>query len=67
MWRGRIKNPLIQLLDAPHLQPADNLDNVESRTYADMITASGLMEIAKYASGVGGVERPDRAEHHPGW
>ena len=50
---GRIKNPLIQLLDAPHLQPADNLDNVESRTYADMITASGLMEIAKYASAVG--------------
>lgn len=45
--------PLIQLLDAPGAQPYDWTASGDSRTYADLLTAKGLAEIATYADGIG--------------
>jgi glycerophosphoryl diester phosphodiesterase len=45
--------PIVQLLDAPNLKPADVVKAGGSTTYGDMATAAGLKDIAKYADGVG--------------
>lgn len=45
--------PLIQLLDAPEARPYDWTARGESRTYADLLTAEGLAQIAAYADGIG--------------
>ena len=55
---------LVQLIDANDVRPDGTIDSVgygpydlvvqgDSRTYADLATASGLAEIATYADGVG--------------
>lgn len=44
---------LIQLYDAPDTKPADYVAENNPKTYADLATASGLKEVAKYANGVG--------------
>ncbi|WP_038341912.1 glycerophosphodiester phosphodiesterase [Acinetobacter sp. A47] len=44
---------LIQLYDAADTQPADYVAENNPKTYADLATASGLKEVAKYANGVG--------------
>jgi glycerophosphoryl diester phosphodiesterase len=41
--------PLVQLLDAPKLVPADG----SGKTYGEIATAAGLEEVATYADGVG--------------
>lgn len=51
--RERCELPLLQILDAPHLRPFDWTQSGETRTYADLISSFGLMEIAKYADGIG--------------
>jgi glycerophosphoryl diester phosphodiesterase len=45
--------PLIQLLDAPDARPYDWAASGDARTYADLLTAKGLAEIATYADGIG--------------
>lgn len=45
--------PLIQLLDAPDAQPFDWTASRDARTYADLLTANGLAQIATYADGIG--------------
>lgn len=44
---------IIQLYDAKTSQPADFVESGETKTYADLATAQGLKEVAKYANGVG--------------
>ncbi|AUM28845.1 glycerophosphodiester phosphodiesterase [Acinetobacter pittii] len=44
---------IIQLYDAKTSQPADFLESSETKTYADLATAQGLKDVAKYANGVG--------------
>lgn len=44
--------PLVQLLNISG-QPYDFIVNGDERTYADLATASGLREIAKYAQAIG--------------
>jgi glycerophosphoryl diester phosphodiesterase len=48
-----LRVPLVQLLDAPHLQPYDVRAGGGSATYADLATPAGLAGIAEYAAGVG--------------
>jgi glycerophosphoryl diester phosphodiesterase len=50
--RGMTRVRLIQLLDARG-SPWDLQASGDSRTYADLATAEGLREIARYADGVG--------------
>jgi glycerophosphoryl diester phosphodiesterase len=45
--------PLVQLLDTPTQQPFDLVGTSDHRTYADLATAAGLREVARYADGVG--------------
>ncbi len=45
---GRLKVPLVQLLDAPGLTPQG-----DTRTYGELATPAGLASIAEYADGVG--------------
>lgn len=45
--------PLVQLLDRGHLRPADLAAAGDPRTYADLVTPSGLAGIERYADGVG--------------
>ncbi len=45
--------PLVQLLDAFSEAPYDFTFNGDTRTYADLVTAAGLAEIATYAEGIG--------------
>ncbi|WP_168929638.1 glycerophosphodiester phosphodiesterase family protein [Nocardioides sp. GY 10127] len=45
--------PLVQLLDEPHLRPADLAAAGDPRTFADLGTPAGLAEIERYADGVG--------------
>lgn len=45
--------PLIQLLDAPEARPYDWTACGDARTYADLLTAEGLAQIATYADGIG--------------
>jgi glycerophosphoryl diester phosphodiesterase len=54
--RRRTRLPLIQLIDATGA-PADFVAAGDTRTYADLVTARGLREIATYADGIG----PDRS------
>jgi len=44
---------IIQLYDAKTSQPADFVESGETKTYADLATAQGLKDVAKYANGVG--------------
>lgn len=44
---------IIQLYDAKTSQPADFVESGETKTYADLSTAQGLKDVAKYANGVG--------------
>lgn len=44
---------IIQLYDAKTSQPADFVEAGDTKTYADLATAQGLKEVAKYANGVG--------------
>jgi glycerophosphoryl diester phosphodiesterase len=44
-----LKVPIVQLLDAPNLKPADG----SGKTYGEIATAAGLKEVATYADGVG--------------
>jgi glycerophosphoryl diester phosphodiesterase len=44
-----LRVPIVQLLDAPTLKPADG----SRKTYGEIATAAGLKEVAKYADGVG--------------
>ncbi len=44
---------IIQLYDAKTSQPADFVESGETKTYADLATAEGLKDVAKYANGVG--------------
>ncbi|WP_335975905.1 glycerophosphodiester phosphodiesterase [Acinetobacter calcoaceticus] len=44
---------IIQLYDAKTSQPADFVESDETKTYADLATAQGLKDVAKYANGVG--------------
>ena len=48
-----LRVPLVQLLDAPELKPADVAKAGGSTTYGDLATAAGLKGIAEYADGVG--------------
>lgn len=45
--------PLIQLFDATDIQPYDFVASGDSRTYGDLVTPTGLAEIATYADGIG--------------
>lgn len=45
--------PLIQLFDATNIQPYDFVASGDSRTYGDLVTPTGLAEIATYADGIG--------------
>jgi glycerophosphoryl diester phosphodiesterase len=54
--RGQTKLPLIQLIDSSGA-PADFVAAGDPRTYDDLVTATGLAEIATYADGIG----PDRS------
>ncbi|MBW4690083.1 MAG: glycerophosphodiester phosphodiesterase [Komarekiella atlantica HA4396-MV6] len=49
---GKTDLPLVQLLNSSG-KPYDFIVNGDHRTYADLATASGLKEIAKYAQAVG--------------
>lgn len=44
---------IIQLYDAKTAQPADFVESGETKTYADLATAQGLKDVAKYANGIG--------------
>jgi glycerophosphoryl diester phosphodiesterase len=44
-----LRVPIVQLLDAPTLKPADG----SGKTYGEIATAAGLKEVATYADGVG--------------
>ena len=48
-----LRVPIVQLLDAANLKPGDVLAAGGATTYADLATAAGLKEVAKYADGVG--------------
>ncbi|MCM0621221.1 glycerophosphodiester phosphodiesterase family protein [Nocardioides bruguierae] len=45
--------PLVQLLDEPHLRPADLEAAGDPRTFADLGSPAGLALIERYADGVG--------------
>jgi glycerophosphoryl diester phosphodiesterase len=55
--RKLISTPLIQLLDAPPMQPADVAAAGGSLTYGEMMTPQGLAEIATYANAIGAWKR----------
>ena len=50
---SQLRVPLVQLLDARNLRPADFVLSGDPRTYGDLATPAGLREISKYADGVG--------------
>ena len=45
--------PIIQLLAAPPERPWDFIASGDARGYADLITPQGLLEVARYATGIG--------------
>jgi glycerophosphoryl diester phosphodiesterase len=45
--------PLIQLFDESEAQPYDFVESGDSRNYGDLLTPTGLAEIATYADGIG--------------
>lgn len=50
---GRVRVPLVQLLDRAERRPADLDAAGDPRTYGDLVTPSGLAFIDGYADGVG--------------
>ncbi|MFJ1766165.1 glycerophosphodiester phosphodiesterase [Amycolatopsis sp. NPDC088138] len=56
----QVRTPLLQLTSATGA-PADFVASGDKRTYADLVTASGLREVAKYAKYLG----PDKAQIIP--
>jgi len=58
--KAMIDVPLIQLTSASEA-PYDLADSGEPRTYADIASASGLREVARYAHGIG----PDKSQIVP--
>ncbi len=76
--RGMTDLPLVQLIDNPKNTPANGMPrNVpwdfylahDARTYADLTTADGLREIARYADAVGPYKEiiiPRTADNHMG-
>ncbi len=48
----QLRVPLVQLTSATGA-PFDFVDTGDPRTYADLVTAAGLREVARYADGVG--------------
>jgi glycerophosphoryl diester phosphodiesterase len=48
-----LKVPLVQLLDAKDLRPADVVAAGGTTTYGDLATPAGLRAVARYADGVG--------------
>ncbi|MEX2965990.1 glycerophosphodiester phosphodiesterase [Acinetobacter baumannii] len=44
---------IIQLYDSKTSRPADFVESGDTKTYADLATAQGLKDVAKYANGVG--------------
>jgi glycerophosphoryl diester phosphodiesterase len=50
---SELRVPLVQLLDAPALRPADVVAAGGTTTYGDLATPAGLEGIAEYAKGVG--------------
>ncbi|MEA5359554.1 glycerophosphodiester phosphodiesterase [Amycolatopsis sp., V23-08] len=56
----QVRTPLLQLTSASGA-PADFVASGDKRTYADLVTASGLREVAKYAKYLG----PDKAQIIP--
>jgi len=48
-----VANPLVVLLDAAGSRPWDFVESGDPRTVADLITPTGLREIAGYAQGIG--------------
>lgn len=66
--RGMTDLPIVQLLSATG-QPEDFRLAGDSRTYADIASAAGLREVAKYANGVGPSKDmiiPRDAQNNPG-
>jgi glycerophosphoryl diester phosphodiesterase len=64
-----LRVPLVQLLDDPDVKPGDVLAAGGSTTYADLATAQGLKDVAKYADGVGPFKNyiiPRDATNHSG-
>ena len=68
--RAAVDLPLIQLLDSPDSRPFDWTVSGQMRSYADLLTPTGLAEIATYANGIGPWKgliipssAPDDAEH----
>jgi glycerophosphoryl diester phosphodiesterase len=55
--RRVVATPIIQLLDAPQMRPADVAAAGGSSTYGQMIMPAGLAEIATYASAIGAWKR----------
>jgi glycerophosphoryl diester phosphodiesterase len=55
-----LRVPLVQLTSATGA-PFDFVDTGDPRTYADLVTAAGLREVARYADGVG----PDKVQVIP--
>ncbi|RJF80729.1 glycerophosphodiester phosphodiesterase [Oleomonas cavernae] len=60
---GVIDVRLVQLIDDAKKAPADFVAAGDKRTYADLLTAAGLKEIATYADGVGPYKRNIVAEN----
>ncbi|MFG1640283.1 glycerophosphodiester phosphodiesterase [Amycolatopsis sp. NPDC049252] len=56
----QVRTPLLQLTSASGA-PADFVASGDKRTYADLVTASGLREVAKYAKYLG----PDKGQIIP--
>ena len=56
----QLRVPLIQLTSATGA-PFDFTDTGDPRTYADLVTAQGLLEVASYADGIG----PDKLQVIP--
>ncbi|GLZ37591.1 glycerophosphodiester phosphodiesterase [Actinokineospora sp. NBRC 105648] len=56
----KLRVPLVQLTSASGA-PYDFIDRGDKRTYADIVSAAGLREVAKYAAGLG----PDKNQVIP--
>lgn len=51
--RDQCTVPLIQLLDAPAARPVDLAAAGDARTFGDLVTPSGLRQVAAYADAIG--------------
>jgi glycerophosphoryl diester phosphodiesterase len=50
---GRTRVPLVQLVDDLHGSPADLAAAGDPRTFADLVSPTGLAAVARYATGLG--------------